>query len=111
MSKLFADTMSFADALKAHGVPVVEVAPHEMEDHESSDRIWLERYLDGGMCEGEYVFVGESRYKNADRVDLWVGHNSADAFGSHPTYWATHIPAGNAEAIQTLILEHWPKGK
>ncbi len=110
MSKLFADTQDLADALVAHGVTVVEIQPHNPEDPEQPDLIWLKRYTDGGMCEGEYLFVGESRYKDSDREDLWVGHKSADVCGGHPTYWANLIPAGNAEAIQTLINEHWPKG-
>lgn len=73
MNKLFADTQAVADALVAHGVPVVEVEPHDAEDPEHPDRIWLKRYSDGGMCEGEYIFVRESRYKDSDRVDLYVG--------------------------------------
>lgn len=109
LSKLFAGTQDFADALKTHGISFVEIEPHDADD--SSDRIWLYRNSDGGMCDGEYIFVGESRYRDSDRVDLWVGHNSADVCGGHPTYWSTHIPAGNAEAIQTLILEHWQTGE
>lgn len=111
VDKLFAGTQALADALIAHGIPVVEVELHDAEDPESCDRIWLRHYSDGGMCEGEYIFVGESRYNDSDRVDLWVGHNSADVCGGHPTYWSTHIPAGDTEAIQTLILERWPKGE
>lgn len=111
VNKLFAGTQTFADALIAHGVPVVEVEPHDAEDPESSDRIWLMRYSDGGMCEGEYIFVEESRYNDSDQVDLWVGHNSADVCGGHPTYWSTLIPAGDIAAIQALILEQWPKGE
>ncbi|MBP3998343.1 hypothetical protein [Pseudomonas koreensis] len=110
VNKLFADTQALADALVAHGVPVVEVEPHDAGDPEHPDRIGLKRYSDGGMCEGEYIFVGESRYKDSDRVDLYVGHNSADVCGGHPTYWSTLIRAGNAEAIEALIIEHWPKG-
>ena len=109
INKLFAGTQAFADALRAHGVPVVEVEPHDAEDPDSFDRIWLERYSDGSMCEGQYIFVGESRYPDSDRVDLWVGHNSANICGGHPTYWSTHIPCKNSEAIQELILENWPK--
>lgn len=111
MSKLFAGTQAFADALMAHGIAVVEIEAHEPGESESSDRIWLTRYTDGGMSDGEYIFVEESRYSDSERVDLWVGHNSADVCGGHPTYWSTHIPAGNTEAIQALILEHWPKGE
>jgi hypothetical protein len=111
MSNLFAGTQELADSLKAHGVDVVEIEPHESDDAEATDRIWLKRYEDGGMCDGEYIFVGESRYRDSDRVDLWVGHNSADVCGGHPTYWSIHIPAGDSEAIQALISEHWPKGK
>jgi hypothetical protein len=111
VNSLFADTQRLADALIAHGVPVVEIEPHESNDSEASDRIWLKRYSDGGMCEGQYVFVRESRYRDSDRLDLWVGHNSADVCGGHPTYWSTHIPAGNTGAIQALILKHWPKGE
>lgn len=111
VNKLFSGTQALADALKVHGVPFVEVEPHDAEDPESSERIWLTRYSAGGMCEGEYIFVEESRYTDSDRIDLWVGHNSANAYGGHPTYWSTLIPAGDTEAIQSLILEHWPKGK
>lgn len=111
LNKPFAGTQDFADALKAHGVSFVEIEPHVADDAESSDRIWLYRNSDGGMCDGEYIFVGESRYRDSDRVDLWVGHNSADVCGGHPTYWSTHIPANNTMAIQALILEHWPMGE
>ena len=111
VNKLFAGTQAIADALVAHGIPVVEVEPHDAEEPEHSDRIWLKRFSDGGMCEGEYIFVGESRYKDSDRVDLWVGHNSADLCGGHPTYWSTLIPVGDTKAIQGLILKHWPKGE
>ena len=80
LNKPFAGTQDFADALKANGVPFVEIEPHDA-DAESSDRIWLYRNSDGGMCDGEYIFVGEYRYRDSDRVDLWVGHNSADVCG------------------------------
>ncbi|HAT2580477.1 TPA: hypothetical protein I8273_004547 [Aeromonas hydrophila] len=111
VNKLFAGTQALADALIVHGVPVVEIEPHDAEDPESSDRIWLMRYLDGGMSEGEYIFVGESRYNDSDRVDLWVGHNCADVCGGHPTNWSTLIPTGDIEAIQALILEQWPRSE
>jgi len=110
MSNLFAGTQELADSLKAHGISVVDIEPHEADDEDATDRIWLKRYADGSMCDGEYIFVGESRWRDSDRVDLRVGHNSADVCGGHPTYWSTSIPAGDSKAIQALILEHWPKG-
>lgn len=109
MASLFAGTQTFADALMAHGVHVVEIEPHDADEPESVDRIWLYRYADGGMCEGQYIFVGPSSYADSDRVDLWIGHNSADVCGGHPTYWSTLIPSGDIGAIQALISTHWPK--
>lgn len=109
MTNLFAGTQTFADTLKAHGVSVVEIEPHDADEPESADRIWLSRYADGRMCEGEYIFVEPSYYRDSDRVDLYVGHNSADVCGGHPTYWSSLIPAGDSAAIQALVLKHWPK--
>lgn len=109
MPALFAGTQDVSDALKARGVEVVDIEAHDANDPDSCDRIWLSRYADGGTREGEYVFVGQTQYRDSDRVDLWVGHNCADAYGGHPTNWSSHIEAGDSDAIQALILEHWPE--
>lgn len=111
MSTLHPGTQEIADALTAHGVSVVDIEPHEADDPESSDRIWVKRYPEGGMCEGEYIFVGLTTYKDTDRVDLWVGHNSADLYGGHPTYWSCSLHTGDNMAIQALVQKHWPAGK
>ena len=58
----------FTEELRARGINFVEVEPHA--DDGEDDRIWLARYTDGGMCEGQYIFVKRPTFSNSDRVDF-----------------------------------------
>lgn len=108
MAELYLGTQALVDALIAHGIQVRDVEPHDADDAESADRIWLERDTSGGMCEGEYLFVEQSTYNDSEQIDMFVGYNSANICGGHPTYWTKLLPAGDCGAIQSLVLEHWP---
>ncbi|HDS1721761.1 hypothetical protein NPS53_09630 [Pseudomonas putida] len=107
--RLLSGTVIFTEELRTRGIGFVEVEPHA-EDGEY-DRIWLARYNDGGQCEGEYIFVKRTTFPNSDRVDFYVGHNSADVCGGHPTYWSACFREGDRDAVRALVSKHWPKNE
>lgn len=91
-----------------YGVRVLDVESHDVNDPESSDRIWLDRDTSGGMYEGQYLSVARISYGDAERIGMDVSYNSAHLCGGNPTHWTEFLAADDIAAIQSLVLEHWP---
>lgn len=107
MTELYLCTQMLIDALTAHGVRVLDVESHDVDDLESSDRIWLDRDTSGGMYEGQYLSVERISYIEAERI-MYVSYNSSHLCGGDPTHWTKLLVADDIAAIQSLVLEHWP---
>jgi hypothetical protein len=60
------------------------VDAHEADDLEGSDRVWIIKYKNGGMCEGEYISISPF---TQEQKEWYVEHNVADVSGGHPTLW------------------------
>jgi len=111
MSNLYLGTQTLVDALTTHGIPVLEIEPHDADDIESADLIWLERDNSGGMYEGKYVTVAQSTYADSDRIDILVSVESAHLYGGNPTHWSELLAANDCDAIQAVVLKYWPLNK
>lgn len=104
--QLLSGTVMLTEELRSRGINFVESEPRA--DDDEADRIWLSRYTDGGMCEGQYIFVKRTTFRDSGRVDFYVGHNSADVCGGHPTYWSASFQEGDRDAVQALVAKNWP---
>ena len=74
----------------------VSVDVHDSTDPESSDIIWIIKYPEGSMCDGEYLSLSPS---SPNSVEWHVSHKAADVSGGHPTLWS------KGGCLETLLPE------
>ena len=76
-------TQQLIDNLASNHQLLVEV--HDPADPESSDIVWIIKYPEGSMCDGEYLSLSPL---SPNSVEWYVSHNAADVCGGHPTFWS-----------------------
>ena len=79
----------------------VFVDPHDQFDPEGSDIVWIIKYSDGGMCEGEYLALSPS---TPESTEWHAAHNAADVCGGHLTYWSS---SGRKEVLLPVITKYF----
>jgi len=100
-SNYYSITNQLITLLKDSDIVPCEIEPHDLNNQESWDSVWLKKYTDGGMSEGEYLKISPS-FPNSD--DWYIAHNAADVCGGHPTFWSK---SGTTEELLPTLFEYF----
>ena len=86
--------------IKALPSSFLKATPHDADDWEHPDRLWIEWTPDSDVCEGQYISVGKLTQDGC----LWCAESAtADRFGGHPTLWDV---SGTESEVAQAVINH-----